>query len=714
MKTLTVALKILSQGGAALRGDLLGVGQALDAISNRAKALTRQQRDLAEAMKRASGAGTLRGLQAQYDRLTQDIKRATAAAKEFKALQERQAAWSARADQLGGAARTGAMYTAATGAPVVAGAVNAANFEALLRDIAITGEFGRADETALGQQIRDAAIQFKSSAGDVGRAAQVLVANGLQSPAELGRLLPQIAKTSVAYGATPEDLANTVTSLTKTLGVADDELTKALAGIAKSTKAGQFEFRDMARWIPGLAPMMADMGMTGQQGVAEMAAALQVARKGAGSSDEAANNLRNYLQKLNSPDTQKDFGKAGIDLQASLKNLAARGVNPIEGSLRIIDQYMSRQSADTQRLYAIAQKSQDPAQAQRAIDALGRSGALGALFQDMQAMAFIRPALQNRAFYQQVRADAMNPGDVIDADWKNRVDQATFAWQDFKTAVWAASVAVGRGVLPALTWAGSIITPVIRGVTALAERFPRLTGVVALAVPGLAGVATALLAVGFVAAKLASFTSGARIAFMALAWTAPALLRLPLALKAVAGGVLTLGRALLLNPIGLAIAGFAALAVGAYLVWRYWDEIKAAFSAAYDWLVNLGGRMFDAGANLLRQLANGMRSMLPDVSGMLSRINGFTGLRNAFSAAAAPTPTQPAAIARAGGLNARIAAVQPALRQGGQTTVTYAPSITVQGNGTAGEEVAKALELDRRRFGDMLRRHQSDQARVAY
>jgi hypothetical protein len=51
------------------------------------------------------------------------------------------------------------------------------------------------------------------------------------------------------------------------------------------------------------------------------------------------------------------------------------------------------------------------------------------------------------------------------------------------------------------------------------------------------------------------------------------------ALPAVGKAILWVGRAFLMNPIGLAIT---AIAVAAYLIYRYWDPIKAFFLGLWD------------------------------------------------------------------------------------------------------------------------------------
>lgn len=58
--------------------------------------------------------------------------------------------------------------------------------------------------------------------------------------------------------------------------------------------------------MPSLAPMMRGIA-EGKEAMAEIGASLQIARIGSGSSDEAGNNLRNFLTKIFARDTQKQF-----------------------------------------------------------------------------------------------------------------------------------------------------------------------------------------------------------------------------------------------------------------------------------------------------------------------------------------------------------------------------------------------------------------------
>jgi hypothetical protein len=59
--------------------------------------------------------------------------------------------------------------------------------------------------------------------------------------------------------------------------------------------------------------------------VADLTAALEIARRGAGTSEEAATNIANLLAKINSPTVTRAFAKNfGVDLPAALKAAYAR------------------------------------------------------------------------------------------------------------------------------------------------------------------------------------------------------------------------------------------------------------------------------------------------------------------------------------------------------------------------------------------------------
>lgn len=60
---------------------------------------------------------------------------------------------------------------------------------------------------------------------------------------------------------------------------------------------GSFEIPDQVKWMQSLAPMMAGIA-SGKEAVAEIGASLQIAKIGAGSTDEAANNFKTFYQNF--------------------------------------------------------------------------------------------------------------------------------------------------------------------------------------------------------------------------------------------------------------------------------------------------------------------------------------------------------------------------------------------------------------------------------
>lgn len=112
------------------------------------------------------------------------------------------------------------------------------------------------------------------------------------------------------------------------------------------------------------------------------------------------------------------------------------------------------------------------------------------------------------------------------------------------------------------------------------------------------------------------------------------------ALRLLAGGarmagqaILFVGRAMLMNPIGLLVTG---LAVGAYLIYTYWDQIKAAFFAAVAWLSGLGSKMMSIGTMIIQGLVNGIKSagsavwttLKNIVMGGINGVKAFLGIKS--------------------------------------------------------------------------------------
>lgn len=640
---LLVGIKIGATLSGAFQSAFSSSRSVLQQLGRTADDLRTRHARLGDTMARAMARPTrnIATLRTQYDQLGRTIE-------QVRVKQERLAASMARGESLktsraglrSQAVETGAT-AAAIGAPIYKSVTIAAQFQDKLRDTAITGELSPAEEAGLGQTIRESALRWNQTQMEVSNGIGVLVAGNIQNAKELEAYAPIMAKMATATRASMDDLGSVAIALKNNLGVSASGFDGAMNMLAYAGKRGQFEIRDMAKWLPALTPAFQFLGVTGKEAVAEIGAALQIARKGAGSNDEAANNFKNFLQKLTSTDTLKDFEKAGINLTDSMMNLRAKGMTPVQSMLEIITQYMGSKGPQAAGQFQQAMNIKDDKEREMALQRLSEAYKLGELFQDMQAMAFIRPAIANMGEMKDIKAGSLEASDkkLIDQDWERRMDTATERYKQFKVGLSEVGLTVGEALLPVLQETLTAVTPVIHRFGEWAKQNPGLIkgviGVVGglfagkLAFIGLAYGANLVLS-PFVSVRTALLGLQARWTVLNAMWRAgsfaPAVRGLRsvggallsvgrflvpfgkgllmtfggplmlaakggLALGRILGGallsglrlagqaVLWLGRALLMNPIGLAVM---AIAGSAYLLYRYWTPIKAFFSDLWN------------------------------------------------------------------------------------------------------------------------------------
>ncbi|WP_201282300.1 phage tail tape measure protein [Chromobacterium phragmitis] len=430
---------------ASARGTAARLGQVADE-------LRLKHNRLGDAMARAMSHPTrnVAELKRQYDRLGQTLD-------QLRSKQERLTASLARGETLKAARadlRGQAMETAGTalvlGGPVVKSVKVAADFQDQMRDTAITGEFKPAEEAKLSQAVRDAALKWNQAQAEVARGTNVLVAGGIQDAKALEKYAPIMAKAATSTRASMDDLGSVAIALKDNLKVGEDGFEGALNMLAYAGKRGQFEIRDMAKWLPALSPSFQALGVTGKEAVAEIGAALQIARKGAGSNDEAANNFKNFLQKITAPDTLKDFEKAGIDLKKSMMNLRAEGMTPVQSMLEIITRYMGSKGPEAAGQFQKVMAIKDDKEREAALQRLSEAYKLGELFQDMQAMSFIRPAIANMKDMKSIKdgSVAASDNDLLGEDFKKRMETATEQFKAFKIGLTDIGITIGNTLLP--------------------------------------------------------------------------------------------------------------------------------------------------------------------------------------------------------------------------------------------------------------------------
>ena len=522
--------------------------------------LARHERDL-----RAQAAGANSEIEEQSRRvreLSDRERRASAARERFSRIQ----------GMAGGMAASGAAAIGtgvAMGSGVWAGVKQAQEFETGMTSIGQKADLTRAKSAALGKELLRSARAANQLPQAMQEGVDTLAGMGL-SPQQAAIMMKPIGKAATAYKAEVADLAAAGVAAKDNLKVPVDQASRVIDIMAQAGKDGAFEIKDMAGSFPALTAGYQALGQSGLGAVADLSAALQIARKGAGDSASAATNVANIIQKISSPATIKAFDKMGINLPKALKKAYAEGKTPLEAIAEL-----TRQATG------------------------GDLGKIGFLFEDAQVQQGLRPLIQNMKEYRRIRASAAGANGTTDRDFADRMKDSAEQTKQLEVNARILGVTLGALLLPT-------VNAVTQRATALAE----WVGRAAQAHPMLAK--GAVIGAAALAALFVVFGTGAIV--LAGIMGPIAIINAGLVAMGVAGGVASIGLAPIIGVV-LAVVGAIALL---YAAWNHWDQISAAwfafwgtirggFVAAGNWLSTTGVALFKtAGTMILRGLLGGI------------------------------------------------------------------------------------------------------------
>lgn len=232
----------------------------------------------------------------------------------------------------------------------------------------------------------------KTSVSEMLDGLAVLVGKGMDFEDALAAL-PAAGRAAKATKTSFDEMGASGFALYDNLKVAPEELRKAFDIMAMGGKEGGFELSAMARKFPEITAGARALKMEGLDSVAQLTAALQIAMKSAGSEDQAATNLSNFLGKLTSPETVRRFAKMGVSIEDELRKAAENGVSPFEHMLGVIDDLTG-----------------------------GDALKMGELFGDKQVLDFLRAMIPNLEEYRRIKDAALSADGVVDADFENAID----------------------------------------------------------------------------------------------------------------------------------------------------------------------------------------------------------------------------------------------------------------------------------------------------
>ncbi|HEP0497637.1 TPA: phage tail tape measure protein [Enterobacter hormaechei subsp. steigerwaltii] len=632
--------------GSSFRSAVSGTRRALDSLGDTSRRLQERQNALTRATERYGQLGSSR-----MQRLNSDLLRVSRTMEQIERQQRRLSAVSATSDALKsnrmalygqGAETYGIART--LGAPVINSVKQYASFESQLRDISVTGDLDSRQEQAIGTAIRRASLQVnqlqESLLGGVGQ----LVADGM-NPQQAATFAGMLGKAATATKADMTDLAKMTYAFSDALKITDaKELEQAFGIAATGAKLGSFELKDMAKALPGMAKAFAARGIYGKDAITQIVASLEVG-KGSGSAEEAVTNMSNWLAAMGRGDTTQKYAKAGVDYQGSMQNYVAQGLSQYEASLMIANRFIDGKGKAFVQQWKAAGSRGDQEGQQKLMESFG----LAEVFTDIQTVNHLLSMRQGWDKYQSNKQEMNTPSamSTLDKDAAKQNDTLEGRWRKTQIGFNDSAISIGESLRPALIQLGETFIPLMNSVGKWIAANPQL-------VSGTIQVIGALLAF-----KMA--TIGLKLGLNLLispfvnVWKNAVLLRanwlrLSLALgeggklrwlvtgfstvakgagtlASVLGGglvrglmlagraVLFIGRALMMNPIGLIISG---VAVAAYLIYRYWGPISAFFK-----------RLWAQVTSAFSSAWSGIKSAWGSVTGWFSGIWG--SIKTAFN-----------------------------------------------------------------------------------
>lgn len=588
-----------------------------------------------------------------------------------------------------------------------------------------------------------AAIDFESSMADVKKVVDFDTPQQFKEMGndilEMTKTIPmaaqdlaQIVAAGGQSGIAREDLTGFAESVAK-MGVAFD-ISAGQAGdmMAKwrtAFKMNQTEVVDLADKINYLgnttaasAPLISDVvtriGPLGEVGgvAAGEIAALGASMVGSGiQSDVAATGLKNMILALTAGESAtksqvgalKELGLSAEDVAQGMQD------NAKETILKVLD-------------------------AIRGLDKVKQASVLSDLF-GKESLGAIAPLLSNLDGVQDNLnkvADSSKYAGSMEGEFSARSETTANSLQLAKNNMEAFKIAIGNGLIPAMTPMISLLTQGVKWVSGIAQEFPGAASVLGTAAVSIAifcGAVGALSTLAGTVQTVATFVQWAKEAGLATRiWT---------------GIQWAWNAAMTANPVGVVIMGIAALIAIGYVLYQNWDTISSFAATMWeggkqaiadfcgtisnkvaevcDWVQGKWQALKDFLSHPIDALVNYNQSIgsTPDVAtnaagGIYNQGSFLTTFAEDSPEAAIPIDGSRRALGlwqetgrRLGALNA--SGIAPQKSGTRSTTINFAPQITIQGNADKStmESAMKDAMSDLRR---MLKDIQRDERRLSY
>lgn len=189
--------------------------------------------------------------------------------------------------------------------------VDVMNFERGLTEMRLTGELTAKEMDNIRKHIIALSTETLQLPEDQLEAFKDMVAAGID-PSRVLTGLKAIDRTATATFANVGDIGKTTVDLFQKMDIKPEKLERSFNILHKAGKSGRFELKDMARFFPEVLASASQYGVTGERGVAQVAAMLQIARRNRGEPGEAATDMKAFFSHIVS--YRKQFKKVGFNV----------------------------------------------------------------------------------------------------------------------------------------------------------------------------------------------------------------------------------------------------------------------------------------------------------------------------------------------------------------------------------------------------------------
>lgn len=553
-KKLNAIITIGGEIAGSLRTAIGSTTSQLSKIGSEIQRVKKQQSMLGESIRTFGSMGkNVDNLRARYSGVTDELNRLTKAQEKLNRVEELR---QKNADIRSGSAKVlgGAMAASAT---MIVPVKLAIDFESSMADVKKVFSGTDAQFKTITNEVLKMSTVLPMAATDIAK----IVASGAQSGIaanELTKFAESAVKMGVAFDVSAEEAGQSMAEMRTAFKMSQDEvitLADKINFLGNSTPAA----------AKGIMEIVQRIGPLGEVGgfASGSIAALGATMRGMGVQEEiAATGIKNMMLALIAGESAtKSQRSAMIDLGLDSEEVAKSMQKDAEGTtLKILE-----------LIKALPKEKQ---------------GAMLATLFGKESLSAIAPLLTNMgALEQNLKkvGDATKYAGSMNDEYKARAETTANNIILFKNKIAELGISIGSVLLPPLNIflgkMGAVIDKVSAWSKANPELSSTLTKVAVGAVAVVGGIAAVALAVTTVIGPIALAISSFSVLGSSAGTSIGLLTKMITPIKMIGTAFSVVGKAMLANPMVLAIVAIVAVVAGAaYLIYKNWEPIKGFFS----------------------------------------------------------------------------------------------------------------------------------------